>query len=368
MNHASVNRDYELSSTVLAREFPGSLQVIFTPQHGLWGEQQANMIESTHAYDRSLDIPVYSLYSETRRPTEAMLDKIDCLLVDLQDVGTRVYTFIWTVLECLHACTVANKPVIILDRPNPLGGTVFEGPLVEQNYLSFVGGHAIPLRHGLTLGEIAKLFVREVGLDLDLQVVPMRGWQRQQSFHNLGRPWIWPSPNMPTLNTVFLYPGQVLLEGTNVSEGRGSTRPFELIGAPFLDATELVDGLAQQNFPGVHLRPTRFCPTFDKWHGHSCEGLELIITSPNAVRSVELTVTLLFHIAFHRAKEFSWLPPPYEYEYVKPPIDILWGNDRLRTTLSKLENFESIPETVAELIQFDESSWRSRVDEVLLYH
>src|SRR5262245_11807688 len=264
MNQASVSVTFQYACDLLAERFPGQLAAIFSPQHGLWGEQQANMIESPHGWYEPLGVPVYSLYSETRRPTSQMLQGLDCLVIDLQDVGTRVYTFIWTVQQCLISCAAAKVPVVVLDRPNPLGGEVAEGPLLEAGYESFVGGASIPLRHGLTVGEVARLVNQEQQIGAELIVVPMEGWRRSMPFDDSGRAWVAPSPNMPRVTTALLYPGQVLLEGTNLSEGRGTTLPFEVVGAPFIDPQRLCDELKSAELPGLAIRPIRFVPTFDK--------------------------------------------------------------------------------------------------------
>ena len=213
MNQASVDRSFRYACDLLAAKFPGQLTALFSPQHGLWCEEQANMIESQHARYEPLDLPVYSLYSETRHPTPEMLRGLDCLVIDLQDVGTRVYTFAWTIQNCLTACAAARIPGVILDRPNPLGGLVAEGPLLEPEHRSFVGGATIPLRHGLTLGELARLLNGEQQIGAQLEVVPMSGWRRDMRYGDTGRAWVAPSPNMPRVTTAVLYPGQVLLEG-----------------------------------------------------------------------------------------------------------------------------------------------------------
>lgn len=361
LNQASVDDRFHLACDVLSKQLGSRLTKLFSPQHGLWCEEQANMIESAdNVYDR-LGLPVFSLYSETRRPTAEMLSDLDCFVIDLQDVGTRVYTFIWTMLECLHACAEAGISVVILDRPNPLGGLVFEGPILDAELKSFVGNAEIPMRHGLTIGELASLFVTELTIDVELHVVSMSQWPRDA----LGIPspanWVPPSPNMPRLETAVVYPGQVMLEGTNLSEGRGTTTPFEVVGAPFLSGQDLEAALSRFRLPGVQLRATRFRPTFDKWTGQVCEGIRIQVTDPRAVRSFELTIRLLQVIRQLAGDQLEWLPPPYEYEYVRPPIDILYGSARLREAL---DGESSVP--VDRLIACDDA-WRERIDGCLLY-
>lgn len=370
-NQASVTSDFELSAEYLAHKCPKQLTALFSPQHGVWGEQQANMIESDHSWYEPLQLPIYSLYSETRRPTSSMLDEIDILAIDLQDVGTRVYTFVWSLLECLRACAKSEKKVVVLDRPNPLGGEVVEGPILGSGFESFVGGAPIELRHGLTMGELAGFLCRTHGLDVDLEVIPMPSWKRQlwarENWPCASPAWIWPSPNMPSLSTTIVYPGQVLLEGMNLSEGRGTTRPFEVVGAPFIDSGDWLAEVSQWELPGVRLVPTRFQPTFDKFAGQSCHGLDLQVTDPGLFRSVETTVALLASATALWPEQVSLLPPPYEYEREKPPLDILWGNAQLRTSLSQLRSGELHWLAARDLICDTKPSWNERFADFLLY-
>src|SRR5437868_4219862 len=365
MNQGSVDRSFRYACDLLAAKFPGQLTAIFSPQHGLWCEEQANMIESGHSRYEPLDLPIYSLYSETRQPTPEMLRGLDCLVIDLQDVGTRVYTFAWTIQNCLKACAAAKLSVLILDRPNPLGGQIAEGPLLEPGYESFVGGASIPLRHGLTLGELARLMNVEQSIGAALDIVPMAGWRREMFFEQTGRAWVPPSPNMPRPKTALLYPGQVLLEGTNLSEGRGTTTPFEVVGAPFIDPYALAKELGHYQLAGLAIRPTRFVPTFDKWQGQSCGGIALHVVDPAAVRSVSATLAILAVIRSLWPNEFAWLPPPYEYEREKMPIDILFGSSRLREAL--LSESALSDATIKELARLDEVAWWQRAKSHLHY-
>lgn len=365
MNQASVDGQFRYACDLLAKRFPGKLAAIFTPQHGLWGEQQANMIESPHGRYEPLGVPVYSLYSETRQPTPEMLTGLDCFVIDLQDVGTRVYTFAWTLLHCLQACAIAGIPVVVLDRPNPLGGNVAEGPLLNPALRSFVGGASIPLRHGMTLGELALLFNHELQIEAQVHVVPMQQWRQDMLFADTGRAWVLPSPNMPRLETTLLYPGQVLLEGTNLSEGRGTTLPFELVGAPFMDPAALAHEISAAEHPGVQFRPVRFVPTFDKWRGQSCGGVAIHVVEPAAVRSVALTVSLLAAVRRLYPRDFAWLSPPYEYETEKMPIDILFGRSCLRETLSEEKDFTQ--NDLQQLCQLDAAAWQQRTESFRLY-
>jgi uncharacterized protein YbbC (DUF1343 family) len=351
-NQASVDCRLRYAWEVLAERFPVQLAALFSPQHGLWGEQQANMIESAHSRYEPLGVPVYSLYSQTRRPTPEMLHGLDCLVIDLVDVGTRVYTFVWTVQQCLIACAQAGLPVVILDRPNPLGRTV-EGPMLEPEYRSFVGGWPVPLRHGLTLGELALLVNHEQQIGASVEVV-----RNATEGVPYSAPWVWPSPNMPRRETALVYPGQVLLEGTNLSEGRGTTLPFEVCGAPFIDPHALLRELKRFEHPGLALRTIRFVPTFDKWQGQSCGGVALHVVDAAAVRSVAVTIALLSCAGKLYPRDFAWLPPPYEYETEKSPIDILFGSPRLRERLDRPEPLTQ--QDIRELTAFDEAAWHKR--------
>jgi uncharacterized protein YbbC (DUF1343 family) len=363
LNQASVDRSFRLAADLLSQRFPGQLSALFSPQHGLWGEEQANMIESAHSRYTPLDLPVYSLYSETRRPTPEMLRGLDCLVIDLQDVGTRVYTFIWTIQQCLLACAAARLPVVLLDRPNPLGSTL-EGPMLEAEYQSFVGGWPIPLRHGLSLGELATLVNCEQSIGANLTVVPYAAG-RGSELATGGLPWVPPSPNMPRRETAIVYPGMVLFEGTNVSEGRGTTLPFERLGAPWIDPFVLARELAAYEHPGLTLAPVRFVPTFDKFRGEACGGVALHITEPTEVRSVATAVAILATISRLYPAEFAWLPPPYEYETEKPPIDILFGSPRLRERLADPRFVP--PAEIADLVALDEPAWQQRIRNVRMY-
>jgi len=307
---------------------------------------------------------VYSLYSEVRRPTREMLADLDVLLIDLQDVGTRVYTFAWTIQACLGACSAAGVRVIVLDRPNPIGRAV-EGPLLEAGFESFVGGASIPMRHGLTLGELAKLLNAELDLGADLEVLACEGLTGEESWDKLGRDWIAPSPNVPTVRSVLFYPGQVLLEGTNLSEGRGTTQPFEVCGAPYLDPRAFAAALADFELPGIGFRPLRFQPTFDKWKGASCAGVALHLTDARLFEPYRTTVALLAAARRGWPDAFEWLPPPYEYETRKMPIDILHGSARLREALDA-GTCRSRAD-LDDVVRIDLKAWQERIEPHRLY-
>lgn len=306
------------------------LRSLFGPQHGARGEKQDNMIESEHYADPRTGLPVHSLYSDVRRPTPEMLTGLDAVLFDLQDVGVRVYTFVWTMALAMEACAEAGVRFVVLDRPNPVGGLVREGPVLRPGFESFVGLHPIPLRHGLTAGELARWLNDVRGIGCDLEVVAMDGWRREMFWVDTGLPWVLPSPNLPTPDSCVVYPGMVLVEGTNLSEGRGTTRPFELVGAPYLDPYALVEAVAPGDVAGCRLRPCFFEPTFHKHAGALCGGVQIHVTDRAAFRSVR-TAAALFRAMKDQAPDgFAWRPPPYEYEERLMPIDILWGHAGLR--------------------------------------
>jgi uncharacterized protein YbbC (DUF1343 family) len=288
------------------------------------------MIETAHGRDPARGVPMYSLYSETREPTAAMLEGLDALVIDLQDVGSRIYTFIYTMANCLRAAKTHGVPAIVTDRPNPIAGEAIGGPMLVKGFESFVGQYPIPMRHGMTIGELARFFNEACGIGADLTVVPMEHWQRSMHYDETGLPWVMPSPNMPTLDTALVYPGTVLFEGTNVSEGRGTTRPFELIGAPWVDAEALADTLAAYDLPGVHFRPAVFEPTFQKHAKQACSGCQIHVLDRRQFRVVESAVAVLAEIRAQAPATFQWRQPPYEYERKKLPIDILAGSSELR--------------------------------------
>ncbi|MGD8287353.1 MAG: DUF1343 domain-containing protein [Gemmatimonadota bacterium] len=350
-----------LESTALELVASGfDLRTLFGPQHGAWGEKQDNMVESDHFVDAATGLTSYSLYGSVRKPTPEMLTGLDALLFDLQDVGVRVYTFVWTMALAMEACADAGVRFVVLDRPNPIGGVRREGPVLRSGYESFVGLHPIPLRHGLTCGELARWLVSERGIDCDLEVVPCEGWSRSMRWRDTGLPWVLPSPNLPTPDSCEVYPGMVLLEGTNLSEGRGTTRPFEIFGAPYLEPQAFAEALEPRLGPGVVLRPCHFEPTFQKHAGRTCGGGQLHVTDPEGFRPVHTAVAVLGAARAVAEEDFAWRNPPYEYETEKLPIDILWGDDGLRSALEAgaaadaiLEETESEIEAFTTSVQAD---------------
>ena len=329
-NPASVDHQLAHIADRLAAHPHARLAALFGPQHGFRSDVQENMIETRHGADAVRRVPVYSLYSETRQPNAEMLAGIDLLVIDLQDVGTRIYTYIYTMAYCLMAARAHGVPVVVCDRPNPIGGIAVEGPMLEPGFESFVGLYPIPMRHGMTIGELARLFNEHFGIGARLDVMPMEGWRRDMYQDEAGAPWVMPSPNMPTLDTAMVYPGTVLFEGTSLSEGRGTTRPFELTGAPGIVAERLAETMNRGKLPGVFFRPAVFEPTFHKHAGQTCGGCQIHVRDRRGFRPVLTGVALLGALRAADPPRFRWREPPYEYERVKRPFDILAGSSLLR--------------------------------------
>src|SRR5271157_4562520 len=316
-NQASVDSHFRVAPDLINKAFPRSLAALFGPQHGVGGTEQDNMRETSHRTHPRLGIPIYSLYSQTRRPSAEMLAAVDTVLIDLQDVGTRVYTFATTALFMMEACAAAGKKALILDRPNPINGLLVEGNVLDPAHSSFVGPFPIPMRHGLTLGELMTLYNEEYGIGCELKVVPMAGWNRNEYFEETGLPWVLPSPNMPLVETALVYPGQVMLEGTNLSEGRGTTRPFEIFGAPYLEPRALLEVIKPEALNGVILRETSFIPTFDKWAGQICNGFQIHVVDRVAYHPYRCSLALIAAILELYPQDFQWAEPPYEYVFDK---------------------------------------------------
>lgn len=364
-NQASTDSRLRHSRDLLSSVYPGQLTCLLTPQHGFFSEKQDNMVESGHALDPVSGLPVYSLYSKERRPTREMFDLFDVLVIDLFDVGTRVYTFLYTMAYCLEAAAAYNKKVLVLDRPNPLGGELVEGNIIQEDCFSFVGLYPIPMRHGLTFGELALLLNNHFGIGAVLEIMPMQGWQRYMLYSDTELPWVFPSPNMPAPATALVYPGQVLWEGTNISEGRGTCLPFELFGAPFFDLDAILHKIEKSAvLPGCFLRPLIFEPTSSKWAGQACKGFQIHVTDPSAFRPYRTSLALLQAVMLLFPESFAYKNPPYEYEYVRLPMDLILGDRQVRRSL---EGDKSIRDM--------EKSWQHDLDafaklrrEVFLYN
>jgi len=356
-NPASVDSNFCHASELINRKFPDQLKALYSPQHGFFSEKQDNMIESDDLIDPVLNVPVFSLYGQTRVPDKRMLDPIDILIIDLQDVGTRVYTFIHTMSYCLEAAKKFGKKVIVLDRPNPINGCMIEGNLLVSECASFVGRYPIPMRHGLTIGELSVLFNSDYGIGCDLDVIPMLGWKRDMFFMDTGLPWIPPSPNMPSPVSAMVYPGQVLWEGTNISEGRGTTLPFEIFGAPFFNTKRLLSTLGGNRLPGATLRPAAFEPTFNKWSGSRCNGFQIHVTDPYEFKPYITTLKLLQAVILDHNQMFQWKHPPYEYEFKRLPIDLIIGDKDIRQRIENLDEISAIEKSwLKNLEAFAETS------------
>lgn len=323
-NHTGTDRTLASNIDLLRSRPEVNLVALFGPEHGVRGDVQAGEKIAT-TVDAATGLPVYSLYGATREPTPEMLAGVDILLFDIQDVGARFYTYPASLLGVLRAAAKAGIPVIVLDRPNPLGGELVEGPVLEPPYASFVGIFAMPVRHGMTMGELATMFVDVEKLRTKLTVIRMKGWQRRDDAFRRGLAWVPPSPNMPTPDTALVYPGTALFEATNVSEGRGTAKPFEQIGAPFIDAAALAKRLNEAGLPGVIFRPAHFTPTFSKFSGQHCSGVMLHVTDRTAFRPFLTGVTMVkaVHDLYPDALEFRAGMPPF--------FDRLAGIDGVRT-------------------------------------
>lgn len=339
---ASVNRRLDHAVSVCLKSNLFRPAALFGPQHGILGQTQDNMVEWEGFRDPATGLPVYSLYGKTRKPRPEMLAGVDALVVDLQDVGSRYYTFIWTLELCMQACGEAGKSIVVLDRPNPINGLVIEGPMLDPEFASFVGLRPMPVRHGMTIAELGAYLRHAYHPGLDYRVIPLRGWKRSLWFDQTRLPWVMPSPNMPTLDTATVYPGMCLLEATNLSEGRGTTRPFELFGAPFIHAETIVNVLAEFKLPGVRFRPVSFQPTFQKYAGLLCGGAQLHVTDRAVFKPFKTGVAVLKAVLNTYPREFKWKQPPYEYEEINMPIDILAGSKRLRKDIEAWKDLEDM--------------------------
>jgi uncharacterized protein YbbC (DUF1343 family) len=362
-NHASIDRGFLHVIDRVAMCEGVTLGAIFGPQHGFRSDVQDNMVETPHRDDPRRRVPIYSLYSETREPTAEMLRGLDALIIDLQDIGARIYTYIYTMANCLRAAAKHGVTVIICDRPNPIGGVEVEGATLRQGWESFVGQFPIPMRHGMTMGELAKLFNNAFEINAPLEVVKMDGWTRDMYADETGLPWVMPSPNMPTLDTAIVYPGTVLFEGTMLSEGRGTTRPFELLGAPWIDAEQFAAAMNGAALPGAYFRPAGFEPTFQKHAKQPCGGCQIHVTDRAAFKPVITGVALIDMFRRFNPPKFAWRQPPYEYEHEKVPIDILAGSDVLR---QQIDSSVSIGEIAASWSN-DEAEFKRLRAPYLLY-
>jgi len=364
-NPTAVDVELVHAIELLGRRVDLKLVALFGPEHGVRGDAQ-DMISVDTANDQRSGLPVHSLYGKTLEsltPTPEMLDQIDVLVYDVQDIGSRYYTFVWTMVLAMRACAKAGKAFCVLDRPNPLGGIHMEGGAIAPDFESFVGLVSCPNRHGLTAGEIARWRHAVEKLDLDLAVISMRGWIRDMRFDHTGLPWVMPSPNMPTTETALVYPGMCLVEGTELSEGRGTTRPFELAGAPHLDGHKLAETLGAMELPGVKFRPAVFTPMFQKHAGHACGGVQLHVTNPETFRPYLTGVAFLKACHDQAPDKFRWRERAYEFVDKIPAIDLLAGTSRLREGIAAGASLDDL----AARWPRDEGAFADEREEFLLY-
>ncbi len=344
-NQASVDHGFRHVADLFHQHPDINLTTLFGPQHGIRGDVQDNMIETAHALDRKTGLPIYSLYSETREPTEEMLKDVDVIVVDLQGVGCRIYTFVYTMANCMRAAKKFGKKVIACDRPNPIGGTQIAGNVLDPAFTSFVGQFPIPTRSGMTDVELGRMFNEEFGIGCDFEAVPMSGWSRELWYDDTDGPWVLPSPNMPTVDAAAVFPGTVHLEGTQMSEGRGTTRPFELVGAPYINAEEFAAALSSLDFPGVCFRSCVFVPTFQKHGGKACGGVQIHVIDREAFEPV-ITGVAIVKTAFDMYGEsFRWKDPPYEYEYDRNPFDLIAGTSVLREAIERGDSLNTVEDS-----------------------
>ncbi|MEJ7622603.1 MAG: DUF1343 domain-containing protein [Pyrinomonadaceae bacterium] len=329
-----------------------NLTTLYGPQHGIRGDVQYNMIETPHVRDTRTGKMVYSLYSETRVPTDEMCRDIDTFVVDLQDVGCRIYTYTYTMANCMIAAAKFGKRVVVCDRPNPITGLHVEGNVTEKEFTSFVGQYELPTRPGMTIGEMAKMFNDHFGIGCELEVIEMEEWEREMWFEDTGLPWVIPSPNIPTVDTCVVFPATVHLEGTELSEGRGTTKPFELNGAPYIDAHAWAEALNAFDFPGVKFRHAYFEPSFSEFAGQTCAGVQLHVTNRETFTPVIVGIAMVKTAYEMYPDDFEWRRNAYEYEFDKNPFDIVCGTDKIREAIESREALDTI-----------QGAWVPRLDE-----
>ncbi len=341
-NQASVDHRFRHVADLFHEHPDINLTALFGPQHGIRGDVQDNMIETAHAADRKTGLPIFSLYSETREPTEEMLKDVDIIVFDLQDVGCRIYTFVYTLANCMRAAKKFGKKVIACDRPNPIGGIQVAGTVLDPAFASFVGQYPIASRHGMTVCELARMFNEHFGIGCDLECVTMAGWSRDVWYDQTDGPWVLPSPNMPTLDAATVFPGSVHLEGTQMSEGRGTTRPFEILGAPYIKADDFGNALNNLNLDGVHFRPCVFMPAFQKHASKACGGVQVHVTNRQVFEPVITGIAIVKTAHDMYRDDFLWKDPPYEYEYDRNPFDLIAGTSEVRTAIERGDDLASI--------------------------
>jgi uncharacterized protein YbbC (DUF1343 family) len=362
-NQSSVNHGLQHAADLFQEHAEVRLTALFGPQHGIRGDVQDNMVETAHSFDRVTGVPIYSLYSETREPTEEMLSEVDVLVFDMQDVGCRIYTFIYTLANCMRVAGGLKKRVIVCDRPNPINGASVEGNVLEPEFASFVGLFPLPTRHGMTVCELALMFRERFGVDCELEVIKMEGWSREQWLDETDAPWVIPSPNMPTLDSATVFPGTVHVEGTLLSEGRGTTRPFELVGAPYIEAEVYARELNGLGLAGVYFRACGFQPTFQKHEKQTCGGVQIHVTDRDAFEPVNAGIAVVKTAYDLYPEHFKWKEPPYEYVHDKNPFDVIAGTDKLRLAIERHESLDDITRSWREGLE----AFKQEREQFLLY-
>jgi len=361
-NQTSVNRDF-IHIIDVFRSRGIRLNSVFAPQHGFGLTDQDNMVEWQSFEDSRTGLPFISLYGNHRKPTVKMLKGLSSIVADLQDIGSRYYTYLWSLYLCLQSCVETDVLLIVLDRPNPINGIDIEGPGVDSEFFSFVGLADIPIRHGCTMGEILTLIASENGISDNLEIIPMSGWQRDMFWGDTGLPWINPSPNMPSPEASLIYPGGCLIEATNISEGRGTVAPFYQYGAPWIDAYDLAAAMDAERLPGVVFRPCFFQPTSNKYSNEKCQGVFLHITDRSSFRPAITFYNLIRAVKNLFPEKFTWRKPPYEYEYDKLPIDILTGGVRFREAIEEDIGWGKISDLWSE----NEKNFQKKRQQFLIY-
>ncbi len=348
-NQASVDKNLRhASELILQKSLKLNVGCFIGPQHGIRGEKQDNMIESNDFTDPKTQLPVYSLYGASRKPTPQILKELDTFVIDLQDIGCRIYTFMYTLLYCMEAAKAHGKKVVVLDRPNPIGGTHVEGNILNMKFASFVGLFPMVTRHGMTLGELALMFNEELKIHCDLEIIPVKKWKRNLYSESWGRQWVPPSPNIPVAESALTFPGTVHFEGTHISEGRGTSMPFLYLGAPFINADTLADKMNRLKLPGIYFRAIYFQPTFHKGKDQVCGGVHFHVLDRKKFNAFESGIHLLSMISKLYPEFFKWKQPPYEYETEKMPIDLIAGTDELRMIIDSHQSIKKFLEKSRE--------------------
>lgn len=362
-NQASVDHDFRHAADLFFENPEINLTTLFGPQHGIRGDVQDNMIETGHSTDKITGLPIYSLYSETRIPTEEMMANVDALVFDLQDVGCRIYTFVYTMANCMIACQKYGKKMYVCDRPNPITGKYVEGNITEKGHESFVGQYTIAARHGMTAGELALMFNDNFGIGCDLEIIKMENWARGDWYDDTDAPWVLPSPNMPTVDTAVVFPATVVFEGMQVSEGRGTTKPFELVGAPYINSKEYADAMNALELPGIRFRAAEFLPTFQKHAGLGCGGVQMHVTDRETFLPVKTGIYMVKVIHDLYGAELKWKEPPYEYVYDRNPFDVINGTEKIREVIEGGGSFAELD----ALLDAGVDEFKAMRDKHLLY-